>query len=74
MDGFTHKWGFPQCVGAIDGTHIPIISPQEYHTNYCNRKGWHSVLMQGTVDHLGLFVDIYIGWSGRVHDARVFAN
>ena len=30
--------------------------------------------MQGTVNHLGIFVDIYIGWPGRVHDARVFAN
>ncbi len=30
--------------------------------------------MQGTVKHLGLFTDIYVGWPGRVHDARVFAN
>ena len=30
--------------------------------------------MQGTVNHLGLFTDVYIGWPGRVHDARVFAN
>jgi len=30
--------------------------------------------MQGTVDHRGLFVDVYIGWPGRIHDARVFAN
>ena len=74
VDGFKHKWGFPQCAGAVDGTHIPILSPQEFPSDYYNRKGWHSILMQGTVNHLGLFMDVYIGWPGRVHDARVFAN
>lgn len=28
IDGFLHRWGFPQTIGAIDGTHIPIIRPQ----------------------------------------------
>jgi hypothetical protein len=74
VDGFKHKWDFPQCAGAVDGTHIPVVSPAEYPADYYNRKGWHSVLMQGAVNHLGLFVDVYVGWPGRVHDARVFAN
>ncbi len=72
--GFKEKLGFPQCVGAIDGTHIPIISPQECPADYYNRKGWHSIILQGLVDHNGLFMDIYVGWPGRVHDARVFSN
>ena len=63
-----------QCVGAVDGTHIPILSPQECPADYYNGKGWHSILMQGVVDHQGRFIDVYIGWPGRVHDARVFAN
>ena len=74
VDGFKLKYDFPQCAGAVDGTHIPIISPEEYPADYFNRKGWHSIVMQGTMNHLGQFVDIYVGWPGRVHDARVFAN
>ena len=69
VEGFKHKWGFPQRAGAVDGTHIPILSPEEYPADYYNRKGWHSILMQGTVSHLGQFVDVYIGWPGGVHDA-----
>lgn len=51
VDGFESKWGFPQCVGAIDGSHIPIASPQEHPADYHNRKGWHSIILQGVVDH-----------------------
>ena len=74
VEGFEHKWGFPQCAGAVDGTHIPVVSPEECPADYYNRKGWHSVLMQGVVNHLGHFTNVYVGWPGRVHDARVFAN
>ena len=71
---FKNDMGFPQCAGAIDGTHIPIISPKVCPADYYNRKGWHSIILQGTVNNLGHFMDIYVGWPGRVHDARVFVN
>ena len=38
---FEHKWGYPQCAGAVDGSHIPIIAPTEFHTDFFNCKGWH---------------------------------
>ena len=27
--GFSCRWGFSQCVGAIDGTLIPVVAPKE---------------------------------------------
>ena len=33
---FESKWGFPQCVGAIDRSHIPICAPLQNHTDYYN--------------------------------------
>ena len=74
VEGFETYWGFPQAVGAIDGSHIPIIRPDESASDYYNRKGYYSVIMQAMVDFHGLFMDVYIGWPGKVHDARVFAN
>ena len=62
------------CAGAIDATHIAILAPTENHTDYVNRKGYHSILMQAVVDCNYLFRDVVIGWPGSVHDPRMFSN
>ena len=71
---FESLWGFPQVVGAIDGTHIPILHPQESPSDYYNRKNFYSIIMQAVVDSRCCFVDVNIGWPGKVHDARVLSN
>uniref|UniRef100_A0A8C3TGR7 DDE Tnp4 domain-containing protein n=1 Tax=Chelydra serpentina TaxID=8475 RepID=A0A8C3TGR7_CHESE len=70
VDGFA-AMGFPNCGGAIDGTHIPILAPDH---QYINRKGYFSMVLQALVDHKGRFTNINVGWPGKVHDARVFKN
>ncbi|CAC5400060.1 unnamed protein product [Mytilus coruscus] len=74
IDGFQNKWGFPNTIGAIDGTHIPILAPKEVPADYHNRKGFYSIILQAVVDSSYKFWNINVGWAGRVHDARVFAN
>ena len=74
MKEYKEKWGFPCCAGAIDGTHVPIKAPIENHTDYVNRKSYHSIVMQAVVDSRYMFRDIVVGWPGSVHDARVLSN
>ena len=50
-DGFLQTWGFPQCGGAVDGTHIPIVAPPQSSADYYNRKGFYSIVLQAVVDH-----------------------
>ena len=65
VDEFKSKWGVPQCFGAVDGCHVPICAPSEQHTDYYNRKGWYSMIIQGLVDANYQFLDVCIGWPGR---------
>ena len=58
VEVFRNDLDFPLCAGVIDGTHIPIISPEEYPSDYYNCKGFHSIIMQGMVDNRGHFTEI----------------
>ena len=46
--------GFPNVVGAVDGTFIQIIAPKENEPDFLNRKGFHSINVQ--VNNLASFV------------------
>jgi len=63
--------GLQNIIGAIDGCHIRISRPRNHGDDYMNRKGYYSILLQGTCDYDGNFRDIYVGPPGRVHDARM---
>lgn len=58
----------------MDGCHIPIKQPSEDKSSYYNRNKYHSILLQGICDHRMAFMDVFVGWPGAAHDARVWQN
>ena len=62
--------------GAVDGSHIPIIPPHDCPTDYFNRNGFYSIVLQALVDHENRFMNVNVGWTGSVyvHDARILSN
>lgn len=68
---FKKKNGIDHIIGAIDGCHIKINKPGTNQDSYVNRKGYHSILLQGVVNHEKLFIDVYCGEPGSLHDSRL---
>ena len=68
------KTGFPQCIRAIDGTHIPNKRPSDNSSAYINRKGRYSLNVQAVADHNYGFIDVLIKWLSGVHDTRMFST
>ncbi|CAM5077364.1 unnamed protein product [Eretmochelys imbricata] len=73
VDGFA-AMGFPNCGGAIDGTHIPILAQEHQAGKYVNCKGYSSIVLQALVDHKERFTNINVGWPGKLHEACIFRN
>ncbi|XP_025407236.1 protein ANTAGONIST OF LIKE HETEROCHROMATIN PROTEIN 1-like [Sipha flava] len=71
---------FPNVFGCIDGCHINTLFPWEKRKKmpkldrnmFCNRKQVSTIVLQGIVDANHKFIDVFAGWPGRTHDARVY--
>ena len=65
----------PMVIGAVDGTHIPIIAPRtENKVDYFNRKQRYSMNTQAIVGGNSIFLAVSTGFPGSIHDSRALRN
>lgn len=64
--------GFPNVLGCIDGSYIPIRKPKhKIRSTYVNRHDSLSITLQGICDANLKFIDVYTGVPSKIHDSRV---
>jgi len=71
---FSDVVGFPNVVGAIDCTHIPLVAPKHNEDSYVNRKGGHSINVQAVCDAHMKIIDLVVKWLSSTHDAFVWGQ
>ncbi|XP_036397406.1 putative nuclease HARBI1 [Megalops cyprinoides] len=64
--------GFPNVIGCVDGTQIPIKAPSVNEGDYVNRKSFHSINVQIICDATHIITNVEAKWPGSVHDSGVF--
>ena len=67
------KYKYPQAIGAIDCSHIPINAPLDGKADYICRKGYPSIVLQTVVDTHIKFCHVYANTAGAAHNASVLS-
>jgi hypothetical protein len=63
---------FNNCIGAIDGTHIPCVVPSDKLVQYMCRKGMTTQNVMVVCDFDMRFIFVDAGWPVSVHYMSVF--
>jgi hypothetical protein len=70
---FSEKYGFPGCVGIVDGTHVILHnSPSFDAPSYWTRKQQYAINLQVVCDDRRKIIYHQVGYPGSCHDSSCF--
>nr|CAI5860083.1 unnamed protein product [Callosobruchus analis] len=70
--GFKEKWGFPNCIGSIDGKHVYIKCPSNSGSLHFWYKQRFSIVLLAIVDPDYKLITIDVGSYGKDSDSTIF--
>ncbi|XP_026442341.1 uncharacterized protein LOC113341815, partial [Papaver somniferum] len=62
---------FKDCIGAMDGTHIPVMVEKINAAVYRNRHGITSQNVLAVCNFDLEFIYVLSGWEGSAHDSKI---
>lgn len=71
-ENFKNVWGFPNCIGSIDGKHVTIKCPANTGSNYWCYLHKFSMVLMAIVGPDYKFICVDIGGFGKNSDGGIF--
>lgn len=71
---FNYRWNLPNCLGAIDGKHVPIVCPPHSGSLFYNYKKFYSIVLMAISDSNYKFIRVNVGAYGSEGDSGIFSR
>ena len=66
--GFSQRWQYHNCLGAVDGKHVAMKRPRGGGSYYFNYKRYHSIVLMAVADAEYRFLYVDVGAEGGAGD------
>ena len=73
-EGLMDVTGFPNDLGCVDGSLIPIKAPSSREDIYVYRKGFHALNVQGICESQNNFVNLVVKFPGSARNAFIWSQ
>lgn len=65
------RYLFPDTIGVVGATHLPVATPRNCGTGYTNSAGWNSIVLLGVAGYNNKLGYVCIGQPGSTDNTAV---